>query len=238
MKSILSDDVYLFTNDATGVGLFLCGNVPGELYATLDFGTGPGIECNFKSEHDWNGNGPYVDTEFYPGWLDHWGEPHNTVSPEIVARKLDLMLALNASVNLYMYFGGTNFGLMSGANGDSSSYSPELTSYDYDAPLSEAGDLTYKWGALRNVLGKYQKIPVYDVRNSTKKSFGNVIFTSRGSLTNAFQEITVRYSENDRPLTFEGLDLDYGFVLYRSQSVDGTLDLGGLEIAPVFSLME
>ena len=58
--------------------------------------------------------GPLVNSEFYPGWLDHWGEPHQTRSPGEVAKYLDMILALNASVNLYMFEGGTNFGFMGG----------------------------------------------------------------------------------------------------------------------------
>ncbi len=82
---------------------------------------------------------PSVNSEFYPGWLDHWGEHHHRVSSSAVASALDEMLGVGASVNMYMAHGGTSFGFGAGANAPP--FQPENTSYDYDAPISEAGDL-------------------------------------------------------------------------------------------------
>ena len=59
-------------------------------------------------------HGPLVNTEFYSGWLDNWGKPHETRSPQVVAGMLDGILKRNASVNMYMFHGGTNFGFMNG----------------------------------------------------------------------------------------------------------------------------
>uniref|UniRef100_A0AAX7SVU8 Beta-galactosidase n=1 Tax=Astatotilapia calliptera TaxID=8154 RepID=A0AAX7SVU8_ASTCA len=90
-----------------------------------------------------------VNSEFYTGWLDHWGSHHSVVSPTQVAKVLSEMLLMGANVNLYMFIGGTNFGYWNGAN---MPYAAQPTSYDYDAPLTEAGDLTEKYFAIREVI--------------------------------------------------------------------------------------
>jgi len=100
--------------------------------------------------------GPLVNSEFYVGWLGHWREFMPVVSTYDVVRSLKAMLALNASINLYMFHGGTNFGFSSGANKYENlkhpKYLPHLTSYDYDAPLDEAGDPTEKYFKIKEVL--------------------------------------------------------------------------------------
>ena len=95
-----------------------------------------------------------MNSEFYPGWLDHWQSPHSTVSSKAVASTLTDMLRLNASVNIYMFYGGTSFGFKAGANADSKSYQACPTSYDYDAPLNEAGDPTEKYFAIKNAISQ------------------------------------------------------------------------------------
>ncbi|KAG7167991.1 Beta-galactosidase-like 2 [Homarus americanus] len=148
----LGDDVVLFTTDGDGASYLKCGKIPG-VYSTVDFGSGSSVTDAFAAMRLFEPRGPLVNSEYYPGWLDHWGEPHSTVDAETVAKTLDTMLALNASVNLYMFHGGTSFGLTSGANmGGSFQACP--TSYDYDAPLSEAGDPTQKYWIIRNTTKK------------------------------------------------------------------------------------
>lgn len=116
-------------------------------------------------------NGPKVNSEYYPGWLDMWGEPHAKVNKRDVAVTLDDMLAINASVSMYMFHGGTSFGFTSGnvllfklipqnhskiVKGalPSNTYTPCVTSYDYDAPLNEAGDPTEKYFSVREIVSK------------------------------------------------------------------------------------
>ena len=96
--------------------------------------------------------------EFWNGWFDHWGAHHHTTPAADAAAELDALLAAGASVNLYMFHGGTNFGLTNGAN-DKGVYQPLVTSYDYDAPLDEAGDPTPKYHAFRDVIARYHKVP-------------------------------------------------------------------------------
>jgi beta-galactosidase len=102
--------------------------------------------------------GPLMCSEFWNGWFDHWGTHHHTTSVEESAADLDALLAAGASVNLYMFHGGTNFGLTNGAN-DKGVYQALVTSYDYDAPLDEAGNPTAKYHAFRDVIARYQGVP-------------------------------------------------------------------------------
>ncbi|THE07056.1 glycoside hydrolase family 35 protein [Microbacterium oleivorans] len=102
--------------------------------------------------------GPLMCSEFWDGWFDWWGGQHHTTHAATAAAELDGLLAAGASVNIYMFHGGTNFGATNGAN-DKGRYLPIVTSYDYDAPLDEAGDPTEKFHAFRDVIAKYADVP-------------------------------------------------------------------------------
>lgn len=116
--------------------------------------------------------GPLVNSEFYPGWLTHWQEPLAIVNSTDVVNQMKAMLALNASFNFYMFHGGTNFGFTSGANTngtrDNIGYLPQLTSYDYNAPLDEAGDPTEKYFKIKKTLD--EAVSLHHVVNCTKCS--------------------------------------------------------------------
>ncbi|WP_062137360.1 glycoside hydrolase family 35 protein [Demequina aestuarii] len=105
--------------------------------------------------------GPLMCSEFWCGWFDHWGAHHHVTDPQDSARELDALLGAGASVNIYMVHGGTNFGLTSGAN-DKGVYQPTVTSYDYDAPLDEAGRPTAKFWAFRDVIARHASVPDLD----------------------------------------------------------------------------
>ncbi len=102
--------------------------------------------------------GPLMCAEFWDGWFDWWGAAHHTTSAADSAAELDALLSAGASVNFYMFHGGTNFGLTNGAN-HKGRYLPIVTSYDYDAPLDEAGRPTDKYFAFRDVIAKYAPVP-------------------------------------------------------------------------------
>ena len=110
-------------------------------------------------------NRPMMVTEFWSGWFDHWGnQKHHTTTVDDYARNLREILAQNASVNLYMFTGGTSFGFMSGSNWDSENKisKNDVTSYDYDAPLSEFGDWTAKYNITREIVKEFG-YPVPDI---------------------------------------------------------------------------
>ncbi|SEF38036.1 beta-galactosidase [Amycolatopsis pretoriensis] len=126
------------------------------LHRTASFGSGARERLAILRAHQ--PTGPLMCSEFWNGWFDHWGAHHHTTPAADAAAELDALLAAGASVNLYMFHGGTNFGLTNGAN-DKGVYQPLVTSYDYDAPLDEAGDPTPKYHAFRDVIARYHKVP-------------------------------------------------------------------------------
>src|SRR5690606_19248587 len=127
-----------------------------ELHKTGSFGGR--IDERLATLREFQPTGPLMCMEFWCGWFDHWGEKHHTTAFADSAADLDRLLAAGASVNIYMVHGGTNFGLTAGAN-DSGRYLPMVTSYDYDSPISESGDLTEKFHAFREVIAKHAPVP-------------------------------------------------------------------------------
>uniref|UniRef100_A0ABI7WC54 Beta-galactosidase n=1 Tax=Felis catus TaxID=9685 RepID=A0ABI7WC54_FELCA len=104
----LGGDVLLFTTDGAHEKFLQCGALQG-IYATVDFGPDANITAAFQIQRKSEPRGPLVNSEFYTGWLDHWGQPHSRVRTEVVASSLHDVLAHGANVNLYMFIGGTNF---------------------------------------------------------------------------------------------------------------------------------
>ncbi|GIY39110.1 beta-galactosidase-1-like protein [Caerostris extrusa] len=98
------------------------------------------VTLNFDQLRYTQAEGPLVNSEFYPGYLDRWGHPHSTKTTESVVKTLTEMLSMNASVNFYLFHGGTSYGFTAGSNIINNAFQACITSYDYDAPLSEAGD--------------------------------------------------------------------------------------------------
>uniref|UniRef100_A0A3Q2ZBX0 Beta-galactosidase n=1 Tax=Kryptolebias marmoratus TaxID=37003 RepID=A0A3Q2ZBX0_KRYMA len=213
-RSHLGDEVVLFTTDGAGLNFLKCGSLQG-LYATVDFGPGANITAAFDAQRHAEPNGPLVNSEFYTGWLDHWGSRHSVVSSALVAKSLSQILSVGANVNLYMFIGGTNFGYWNGAN---SPYGAQPTSYDYDAPLTEAGDLTEKYFAIRDVISMYNKIPEGPVPPSTPKfAYGAVKMKKLQTVSDAVE--TLSFSgpvKSPYPQTFIDLNQAFGFVLYRT----------------------
>ncbi|MEU4247122.1 beta-galactosidase family protein [Amycolatopsis sp. NPDC026612] len=147
--------VPLTTVDQPTPEMLAAGSLDG-LHRTASFGSGAEARLAILRAHQ--PTGPLMCSEFWNGWFDHWGAHHHTTSAADSAAELDALLAAGASVNLYMFHGGTNFGLTNGAN-DKGVYQPLVTSYDYDAPLDEAGDPTPKYHAFRDVIARYHKVP-------------------------------------------------------------------------------
>ncbi|OHT10887.1 Beta-galactosidase [Tritrichomonas foetus] len=215
-------NMLLFTVDGRREYMFQCGTIPNRALATVDFGMTSAEEA-FELMRKYNNNEcPLINSEFYPGWLDHWGRAHKKVVWYNVTKQLDIILSMKANVNIYMYIGGTNFGFYSGANGDDQIYVADPTSYDYDAPLSEAGDMTYKYYKMRSTIAKYMNVKtIADVKNSTKKSFGEVKFTKFVSL---FEFVEMKDKETTLyPIIHEMMNIDYGFSFHRSKNVKNGL---------------
>lgn len=131
------------------------GSLPG-VHMTASFGSRATERLATLREHQ--PAGPLMCMEFWDGWFDWWGGVHHTTDPNTSAAELDALLAQGASVNLYMVHGGTNFATTNGAN-DKGRYNPIVTSYDYDAPLDEAGRPTAKFHAFREVIARHVPVP-------------------------------------------------------------------------------
>lgn len=131
-----------------------------DLLWTMNFGTGANIDQQFKRLGELRPNTPKMCSEFWSGWFDKWGARHETRAAEDMVAGIDEMLSKNISFSLYMTHGGTSFGHWAGAN--SPGFAPDVTSYDYDAPINEYGAATDKYWLLRNTLQKYndgKKLP-------------------------------------------------------------------------------
>ena len=148
-------EVPLFTCDQPFGTMIEDGSLP-ELHKTGTFGSRAAERLEFLRERQ--PSGPLMCAEFWNGWFDNWGTHHHTTDAAASAAELDALLAAGASVNIYMFHGGTNFGFTNGAN-DKGIYEPTITSYDYDAPLSEDGFPTDKYFAFRDVIAKHFPVP-------------------------------------------------------------------------------
>ncbi|MFI5803898.1 beta-galactosidase family protein [Streptomyces sp. NPDC051561] len=202
------------------VPLFTCdqpadlerGRLPGQL-ATANFGSRTAQNLAALRAHQ--PNGPLLSTEFWIGWFDRWGGPHVVRDPEQAAQELDELLANGASVNFYMFHGGTNFGFTNGAN-DKGTYRPTVTSYDYDAPLDEAGDPTEKFTAFRRVIGKYAPVPAEPVPDRAPKLALEPVTLAESSGLLDSAVLLGEPVRSAQPLTMEQLGQDFGFVLYET----------------------
>lgn len=148
-------DVPLFTCDQPFGTMIEDGSLP-VLHKTGTFGSRAVERLAFLRERQTNG--PLMCAEFWNGWFDNWGTHHHTTDAAASAAELDALLSAGASVNIYMFHGGTNFGFTNGAN-DKGIYEPTITSYDYDAPLGEDGHPTDKYFAFREVIARHFPVP-------------------------------------------------------------------------------
>lgn len=210
-------DVPLFTSDGADDHWLTGGTVIGAL-ATVNFGSRPEEAFTTLRRHRPDDD-PFC-MEFWNGWFDHWGEPHHTRDAADAADVLDRMLSAGASVNFYMAHGGTNFGCWAGANHDDG-YQPTVTSYDYDAPLDEAGRVTPKFWAYREVIARHRELPqVEQVRDAVAASptlpTGEVELTESVPLRDVFDRIATVHVTSPHPPTFEELGLQHGLVRYRA----------------------
>jgi beta-galactosidase len=211
-------DGLLFTCD--GADMMSKGYLPGVLPAVNGLEDPAAVKALINKHH--NGKGPYYVAEWYPGWFDHWGEKHAKVSAEGSAKTLDKILAAGISINMYMFHGGTTRGFMNGANMNvNEPYAPQVSSYDYDAPLDEAGNPTEKFHKFREVISKYlpagQTLPVPEKKKTI--AINNI---SLNQVSRVFENLPKPVTSK-APQTFEDLNQAYGFVLYRS-----TVSAGGL----------
>ena len=206
-------DVPLFTSDGTGEEDLRDGTIEGCL-PTLNFGSR--VEENFRAHDKLFPDSPKMCMEMWNGWFDAWGDDHHhTTSAEDYAGVVDNMLT-RGSLNMYMLIGGTNFGFTSGAN-HYDKFAPDVTSYDYDAPLTECGDITPKYMALREVIKKHTgKEPPAIPENRKKKAYGRVMLKGEASLFDNLDNLSTKQFSNV-PKCMEAYGQGYGYIAYVSK---------------------
>lgn len=215
----------LFTSDGP-THWMLSGGTLSNVWKTINFGSK--TKELFEFFQQYQKGLPKMIMEFWIGWFDHWGYEHITRPAEELREELNYMMENDISVNFYMFHGGTNFGFMNGAN-----YHDEqrctVTSYDYDALLTEAGDLTPKYHLVKEILAKYShKIKKHknhraNVINESKKySYGDIVFTKSAGLKENLEKIG-RFFESPYPLKMEEMGQNYGFIYYKT-TIKGILE--------------
>ncbi len=205
-------DVPLFTSDGTSKSDILDGAIDGCL-ATLNFGSR--VEENFKAHDELFPDSPKMCMEMWNGWFDAWGDDkHHTTSAEDYAKVVDDMLSCG-HLNMYMFIGGTNFGFTSGAN-HYEKFLPDVTSYDYDACLSECGDVTPKYMAVREVIKKYIDYPLPEIpADREKKAYGKVALTEKTGLFGSLNKLSAPI-HSDVPKCMEKYGFGYGYIAYKT----------------------
>ena len=182
-----------------------------DLTWTMNFGTGANIDNQFKRLGEVRPNAPKMCSEFWSGWFDKWGARHETRPAKDMVEGMDEMLSKGISFSLYMTHGGTSFGHWAGAN--SPGFQPDVTSYDYDAPINEYGHTTSKYFELREMMAKHndgKKLPAVPKAPMPLISVPIFKFTEYKPLVYGYTKKTVEQA----PKTFEEYDMGWGTMVY------------------------
>ena len=184
-----------------------------DLVWTMNFGTGANIDQQFARLKQLRPDSPLMCSEFWSGWFDKWGANHETRPAADMIAGIDEMLSKGISFSLYMTHGGTNWGHWAGAN--SPGFAPDVTSYDYDAPINEAGQTTPKYWELRKTLSKYTQGKRLPKVPSAIPTIAIPAFQ--------FTEVAPLFSNLPQPKqdeqirTMEAYDQGFGSILYRTK---------------------
>lgn len=204
-------DVPFYTSDGATTFMLEAGSLPG-----CAVGLDPsGNMDDYKLARKMNPGVPVFGSEIYPGWLTHWGEEWQRPDTNDLLEQVRFLLLNKISFNLYVLHGGTNFGFSAGANSGGGGYQPDVTSYDYDAPINEQGQPTPKYFALQKEILKYnstkgkqfkmpEAIPVMEIPQIAMSEF-----------TSVWNELPEPVS-SVQPKPFEAYNLYYGFAIYKT----------------------
>ena len=184
-----------------------------DLVWTMNFGTGADIDQQFRRLGELRPNAPQMCSEFWSGWFDKWGARHETRPAKAMVEGIDEMLSKGISFSLYMTHGGTSFGHWAGAN--SPGFAPDVTSYDYDAPINEYGQATPKYWELRHTMEKYNdggKLPAPPKAPMPVITIPKFVLTEYAPLGNgkgsSVQSRDIR--------SFEAMDMGWGIADYST----------------------
>ncbi len=204
-------DIPFYTADGATPYMLEAGNIDGAAIG-LDSGSNEG---DFAQAAKRNPRVPAFSSETYPGWLTHWGEKWARPDTGGLLKEVDFLMKTKRSLNFYVIHGGTNFGFTAGANSGGKGYEPDVTSYDYDAPISEQGNSTPKYMALRNLIFRYTgvmneipaPIPSVDIPEFPMKPIASIW----NRLPSPVWSV--------QPKPFEAYNQDYGFIVYKTKLI-------------------
>ncbi len=207
-------------SDGRGPALFQCDwssnflkNGLSDLVWTMNFGTGANIDSQFQRLREVRPDAPLMCSEFWSGWFDKWGARHETRPAKDMVEGIDEMLQKGISFSLYMTHGGTSFGHWAGAN--SPGFAPDVTSYDYDAPINEYGQPTEKYWQLRQTMAKYnggKNLPAVPKAAAPVVEVAKFAMEKHVPLLMGVDSTTTSRS----PLCFEDMDFGWGTMVYST----------------------
>ncbi|MBS1665620.1 MAG: beta-galactosidase [Bacteroidetes bacterium] len=205
--------VPFYTADGPTDFMLEAGNVDGCAIG-LDSG---GSDADFQRASERNPNVPAFSSETYPGWLTHWKEQWQRPDTAGILKDVRYLLSHGRSFNLYVVHGGTNFGFTAGSNAFTPvQFQPDVTSYDYDAPINEQGNATPKYYALRRLIAEGTgaspaeipaPIPAMDIREFALQPYASLWSHLPAAKKTA------------QPLPMEAFDQGSGLILYRTRLV-------------------
>lgn len=204
-------DVPFYTSDGATPYMLEAGNIDGAAIG-LDPGSS---DKDFEEARKRNPKVPAFSSETYPGWLTHWGEKWARPDLKDLLAEVKYLLDNKRSFNLYVAHGGTNFGFTAGANSGGKGYEPDLTSYDYDAPINEQGQPTPKFFALRDLIAKYVGQAPEVPRPIASMEIPAV---KMEALSSIFDNLP-KPVHSVQPKPFEAYGQDYGFILYKTRLI-------------------
>lgn len=205
-------DCLFFTSDGACYTMLSGGTLEGHL-AVANFGSR--VKESLAVLKEYRPGDPLMCGEFWSGWFDHWFENHHVRPAEEVIQCIADFNELGASFNMYMFHGGTNFAFTNGANYDDF-YAPTITSYDYNAPLSEAGDRTELYYKIREMFREtYGEVPKLTASETPKAAYGKLTLGKKADLFDNLDNLATPIKTR-APKFMESLGQDFGYILYRT----------------------
>ena len=207
-------DIPYYTSDGPTTYMLEAGTLPG-----VAVGLDPGAaQEDFDLSRKMNPGVPVFSSETYPGWLTHWKENWQRPDTARLLNQVRFLMDNKLSFNFYVLHGGTNFGFAAGANAGGRGYQPDVTSYDYDAPINEQGRATHKYFALQKIIKQYRNdeqplfpqpdpIPIVEIPEVELKPFTSVWNTLPSPITSV------------QPKPFEYFSHYYGFAIYKTRLI-------------------
>jgi len=206
-------DVPFYTADGPTAHMLEAGSLPG-CAVGLDSDT---KQSDYDAAKKMNLNTPIFSSETYPGWLTHWKEQFAKPDTTNLLKEVAYLLKNKRSLNFYVIHGGTNFGFWAGANAFTpTQYQPDLTSYDYDAPINEQGQPTAKYFALRKLISKYVSYKLPAVPKSP--AVIEIPSFDLRPMTSVWNELPAPVL-SAQPVPMEMLDQTSGFIMYRTKLI-------------------